>query len=81
MKNLIPENIALEIDDLVRKRNKSKIISFSKVQCWGCMRYSNKKKDVKVRCLYNDPNLNNRGCQLINDVYDNEYDPISYKNS
>jgi hypothetical protein len=75
MKNLIPENIALEICELIRKRNDLKKASFAKIQCWGCMKYSNNKKDVRVRCLYSDPNLNNRGCKLINEVYDNEYNP------
>jgi len=73
MANPIPEDVALEICELIRKQNKEKKISFSKAQCWGCMKVSNKKNDVRYRCYYNSPNLDNRGCQLINKVYDDKY--------
>jgi len=73
IKNPIPENIALEICEIVRERNNKKKLSFAKGQCWGCMKYSNKKGDIKTRCLYNSEKNDNRGCQLVNKVYDNEY--------
>ena len=73
MENPIPEHIALEICEKVRERNKGKKISFSKMQCWGCMKYSEKKDDIYHRCLFNSENNDNRGCQLVNKVFDTEY--------
>ena len=37
MKEIIPEEIALEICKLIRERNSKKKFSFTKVQCWGCI--------------------------------------------
>jgi hypothetical protein len=73
LKKPIPENIAFEICDLVRKRNSSKKLSIAKGQCWGCMKYSLKKNDPKARCIFGSENEDNRGCQLVNKVFDNEY--------
>ncbi|MFW9952358.1 MAG: hypothetical protein ACFFKA_19740 [Candidatus Thorarchaeota archaeon] len=70
MENAIPEKVALDICELVRERNKNKRLSFTKGQCWGCMKVSIKKADVKVRCIFGLPD--NRGCHLVNKVYDNE---------
>ncbi|MFW9952606.1 MAG: hypothetical protein ACFFKA_20995 [Candidatus Thorarchaeota archaeon] len=70
MKPPIPENIALEICELVRERNKSKKLSLAKGQCWGCMKFSIMKSDVKARCIFST--LDNRGCQLVNKIFDNE---------
>lgn len=71
MNNRIPVNIALEICELVRERNKNKKFSFAKGQCWGCMKFSLKKDDIKARCIFSSED--NRGCQLVNRIYDNEY--------
>ena len=49
IKKLIPENIALQICEEVRECNREKKFSLAKVQCWGCMKYSNKKIRRKVR--------------------------------
>lgn len=73
MKKPIPEQIALEICELIRTRNKEKKICFSKAQCWGCLKVSNKKNDVRSRCYYNSSTHDNRGCQLINKIYDDKY--------
>jgi hypothetical protein len=73
MKEFIPEEIALEICELIKERNRKKKISFTKVQCWGCMKYSNKKGDIRTRCLFSSENNDNRGYQLVNKVFDNEY--------
>ena len=54
MKNPIPEQIALEICELVRQRN-------------------SKKNKVKARCWFNSEVKVNRGCELINKVFDSEY--------
>ena len=73
MNNPIPENIVLEICEKVREYNKDKKISFAKMQCWGCMKYSKKKNDIFHRCLFNSENNDNRGCQLVNKIFDTEY--------
>jgi hypothetical protein len=70
MKKSIPDNVAVEICELIRERNKRKTLSFAKGQCWGCMKYSIKKGDVKARCIFSSPD--NRGCQLVNKVFDNK---------
>jgi len=67
----IPEEIALQICDEVREHNKKKKLSFAKVQCWGCMKYSNKKGDNKHRCIFSKED--NRGCQLVNKIFDAKY--------
>lgn len=71
LKNPIPVNIALEICELVRDRNKNKKFSITKGQCWGCMKFSLKKNDVKSRCIF--ATEDNRGCRLVNKIYDTEY--------
>ena len=48
MKNPIPEQLALEICELVRKRNSKKKLILAKGQCWGCMKYSTKKMTSKL---------------------------------
>jgi len=73
MKEIIPEDIALEICELIREGNRKKKFSIAKCQCWGCMKYSNKKGNIKTHCLFSSENIDNRGCQLVNKVFDNEY--------
>ncbi|MFW9875494.1 MAG: hypothetical protein ACFFG0_20500 [Candidatus Thorarchaeota archaeon] len=70
-KKSIPEDIALQICEEVKEHNREKKLSFSKVQCWGCMKYSNRKNDVKHRCIFSDGY--NRGCNLVNKIYDARY--------
>ncbi len=70
-KDLIPEEIALKICEEVREQNKKKKFSFAKVQCWGCMKYSQKKNDIRHRCIFSDEN--NRGYQLVNKIFDTRY--------
>ncbi|MFX1344866.1 MAG: hypothetical protein ACFFBC_05915 [Promethearchaeota archaeon] len=67
----IPESIALQICEEIREYNREKKFSLAKVQCWGCMKYSNKKDDIKHRCIFSKEN--NRGCHLVNKVYDKKY--------
>jgi len=43
MKEIIPKDIALEICELIKEYNRKKKFSLAKGQCWGCMKYSNKK--------------------------------------
>jgi hypothetical protein len=64
----IPEDIALQICEEIRENNRKKILSLAKGQCWGCVKYSNKKGDIKKRCIFSDDY--NRGCQLVNKIYD-----------
>ena len=67
----IPEDIALQICEEIREKNKKKKLSFAKVQCWGCMKYSKKKGDNKNRCIFSKED--NRGCQLVNKIFDAKY--------
>ncbi len=76
MKNTIPEQVVLEICELVRQRNSKKRLSLAKGQCWGCMKYSIKKNDAKARCYFDSEAKGNRGCQLINKIFDSEYSKI-----
>ncbi len=70
-KKPIPEGIALQICEEVREKNKQKKFSFAKGQCWGCMKYSEKKNDIRHRCIFSDEN--NRGCHLVNRIFDEHY--------
>jgi hypothetical protein len=67
----IPENIALKICEEIRERNKKRKFSFAKMQCWGCMKYSTKKEDIRHRCIFS--NEDNRGCHLVNKIYEITY--------
>lgn len=64
----IPEDIALQICEEIREKNKKKKFSLAKGQCWGCMKYSNKKGDIKHRCIFGKED--NRGCHLVNKIFD-----------
>lgn len=68
---LIPEDIALKLCEEIRESNSKKKISLGKGQCWGCMKYSNKKKDIKYRCIFSKEN--NRGCHMVNKSFDMGY--------
>jgi len=68
IKKPIPEEVALQLCEEVRKRNSRKKFSLAKGQCWGCMKYSNKKGDIKYRCIF--ANEENRGCHLVNKLFD-----------
>ena len=70
-KKPIPEEVALQICEEVRELNKKKKFSFTKVQCWGCMKYSQKKNDIRHRCIFSEEN--NRGCHLVNKIFDYRY--------
>lgn len=67
----IPEELAFQLCEEVREQNKKKKISFAKGQCWGCMKYSQKKDDIRHRCIFGEEN--NRGCYLINKIFDARY--------
>ena len=67
----IPEETALQICKEIREQNKQKKFSFAKGQCWGCMKYSQKKEDIKQRCIFGDES--NRGCHLVNRIFDKRY--------
>jgi len=70
-KKPIPEEVALQICEEVRERNKKKKLSLAKGQCWGCMKYSQKKNDIRHRCIFGEEN--NRGCHLVNKIFDSRY--------
>ena len=71
LKNPIPEDVALQLCEEIREQNSKKKINLAKWQCWGCMKYSNKKNDIRHRCIFADEN--NRGCHLVNNMFDARY--------
>ncbi|MFW9995255.1 MAG: hypothetical protein ACFFD4_24680 [Candidatus Odinarchaeota archaeon] len=72
----IPKEIALEICEEIRIANQKKffLLSFSKMQCWGCWRFGKKEDEdgnIQGICALSDEN--NRGCGLVNKIYDKRY--------
>ena len=70
-KKPIPEEIAIKLCQQIREENANKKISFAKLQCWGCMKFSDFEN--KGSCIYGDPETL-RGCNLVNKRYDTEYE-------
>lgn len=62
----IPEAVALKICHDVQEQNRTRRVSAAKMQCWGCQKAS--KNDVSKMCLHSKPD--NRGCQLVNKLFD-----------
>ena len=73
MENPIPEQMVLEICELIKQRNSKRKLNFAKGLCWDFISFSTKKNDIKARCLFNSEAKDNRGCQLINKFFDSEY--------
>ncbi|MFX1312005.1 MAG: hypothetical protein ACFFHD_05285 [Promethearchaeota archaeon] len=71
LKNPIPEDVALHLCEEIREQNHKKKFNLARWQCWGCMKYSNKKNDIRHRCIFNKED--NRGCHLVNKIYDDRY--------
>jgi len=63
----IPEEIAIQICKEIREKNENKRFSWSKWQCWGCMKFSD--YDDRGSCIYGEPETL-RGCNLVNKVFD-----------
>jgi len=57
---------ALEICERVRVENKNKWISFNKLWCWGCVKFT---KSPEKRCFANSENGSNTGCVQVNKLY------------
>ena len=57
---------ALEICKKVREINKRKIISFNKLWCWGCAKFT---KSPEERCFANTEDSSNSGCLQVNNYY------------
>lgn len=70
IKDSIPEEIAIKLCQQIREENEDKLISWTKLQCWGCMRFSDFEN--KGSCIYGDPETL-RGCNLVNKRYDKEF--------
>ena len=62
----IPKSEALKICKQIRIDNSKKLFSISKMQCGGCMKFS--EGDVSKMCFANGKG--NRGCNLVNNIYD-----------
>ena len=60
--NSIPEDVALQICDEIRRENHGKWYTFSRLQCWGCLKFS--KGDLAKMCLGSEG-----GCNLVNKHY------------
>ncbi|MFX1479075.1 MAG: hypothetical protein ACFFCI_13165 [Promethearchaeota archaeon] len=57
---------ALDLCEQVRAKNKEKLISFNKMWCWGCAKFS---KSPEKRCFANTENGSNTGCSQVNKLY------------
>lgn len=57
---------ALELCEQVRTINKNKKISFSKMWCWGCAKFT---ISPDKRCFANAENGSNTGCSQVNKLY------------
>ncbi|MHA1885230.1 MAG: hypothetical protein ACXADU_12860 [Promethearchaeota archaeon] len=57
---------ALEICERVRVENKNKWISFNKLWCWGCAKFT---KSPEKRCFANSEKGSNTGCVQVNRLY------------
>ncbi|MFX1287696.1 MAG: hypothetical protein ACFFFY_03930 [Promethearchaeota archaeon] len=57
---------ALEICEQVRARNKIKAISFNKMWCWGCTKFT---KSPEKRCFANAENGSNTGCVQVKNFF------------
>jgi hypothetical protein len=57
---------ALEICEQVREINKKKAISFNKMMCWGCSKFT---KSPEKRCFTNAEDGSNTGCNQVNNFY------------
>ena len=57
---------ALELCEQVRAINKKKSISFTKMWCWGCAKFT---KSPDKRCFANAENGSNTGCSQVNKLY------------
>lgn len=57
---------ALEMCERVRVENKNKWISFNKLWCWGCAKFT---KSPEKRCFANSENDSNTGCVQVNKLY------------
>ncbi len=58
---------ALELCEQVRAKNKKKAISFNKLWCWGCAKFT---KSPEKRCFANAENGSNTGCVQVNKLYE-----------
>ena len=63
---VIPRDTALQLCSEIRQDNRSKWHTISRLQCWGCMRFS--KGDPAEMCLSSREDY--RGCSLVNKRYD-----------
>ncbi len=65
----IPEIVAMKICREIQDQNRTRRVSFAKLQCWGCQIAA--KNDASKICLRSQPD--NRGCQLVTMVFDRQF--------
>ncbi len=58
----IPHEVTLKLCNEIRAENKRKRFSVSKLQCWGCYKFT--KGDTAKMCL-----SSKQGCNLVNSRY------------
>jgi hypothetical protein len=59
-------NEALELCEQVRVISKKKLISFNKMWCWGCTKFTT---SPEKRCFANAEDGSNTGCSQVNKLY------------
>ncbi|MHA1915397.1 MAG: hypothetical protein ACW97V_13635 [Promethearchaeota archaeon] len=57
---------ALDLCEQVRANNRKRFVSFNKMWCWGCAKFS---KSPEKRCFANSEDRTNNGCILVNNLY------------
>ena len=57
---------ALNLCEQIRAINKKKVISFNKLWCWGCAKFT---KSPEKRCFANAEDGSNTGCTQVNKLY------------
>ncbi|MFX0092166.1 MAG: hypothetical protein ACFFBD_10430 [Candidatus Hodarchaeota archaeon] len=70
----IPLETALQLCEEIRSRNLKKRFGVGKMQCWGCWKFGQEKKEngTPNLCLFDEEGTN-RGCWQINRVYDQRF--------
>lgn len=62
----IPFEVAVALCARCRARNARKTLSFKRLWCWGCMKFS---KGPAGRCFASDADGLNRGCPQVNRAF------------
>ncbi len=61
----MPLEVALGLCEEIREETRGKLLSWARLQCWGCMTFS--KGEPAKMCLGGSPD--GRGCNLVDARY------------